>query len=206
MRGATPFNAEGSDFDRFMKAFGFSMLGGGRHEIAEDWLGHAPFNPWRPGERDLEEDLANHDYLIVFHSPQITDADGHGPDRTFQDQTPAHLKLEFVQVLMEREHQQRAGAIEKRWLFGFLTHDNKSTPAVRAEIEGLLAGLDGFVAAGVARYANFDQVSADFETWEARHPGVSSFHYQQGDPYPSCGGPRDPRASTCPGCSGPACA
>lgn len=184
LRAATPFDSDGPDFDHLMKAFGFSIMGGGRHEIALDWLGHPPFNPWRPGEKDLEEDLANRDYLIVFHTPQITEADPHGPDHVFQDQTPAHLKVEFLQVLMERERQERTGGVEKRWLFGFLTHDNKSPASTRAEIEAFMGWIDGFVAAGLARYATFDQVAADFVAWEARHPGVSSFHYQPGDPYP----------------------
>ncbi len=182
--GATPFNSEGGTFDALMRSFGFSMLGGGRHEVAVDLLGHPPFNPWRPGEADLQEDLANQDYLIVFHSPQITKAEPHGPDHVFEDQTVAHVQVQFLQVLLEREHELRTGGTEKRWLFGFLTHDNQSPPATRQEIEGLLAWLDPFVKAGLARYASFDEVEMRFQEWELRHPGTSSFDYQAGDPYP----------------------
>ena len=184
LAGATPFNFQGGTFEALMRSFNFSILGGGRHEMALAWLGHPPFNPWRPGEADLMEDLANKDYLLVFHTPQITEADEHGPEHVFQDQTPPHLQVEFLQVLMERDRQERTGGVEKRWLFGFLTHDNKSGPSVRAEIERFLAWLDGYVAVGLARYASFDDVAAGFVAWEAAHPGVSSFHYQQGDPYP----------------------
>lgn len=184
IEGATPFNSEGGTFDQLMKTFGFSIVGGGRHEVALDWLGHPPFNPWRPGEADLEEDLTNKDYVIVIHTPQITEADEHGPDRIFQDQTVPHLQVEFLQVLMDRDHQERSGGVEKRWLFGFLTHDSKSSSSIRSEIERLMAWLDGYIAAGVARYATFEDVADAFVAWEAAHPGVSSFHYQQGDPYP----------------------
>lgn len=184
IEGATPFNFQGEGFDALMQAFGFSVLGGGRHEVAASWLGHGPFNPWRPGARDLEEDLANRDFLIAFHSPQITKAATHGPDRVFQDQTVAHLQVELLQALLERARHERTGGVEKRWLFGILTHDNQSGPDVRAEIDRFLTWADGFVAAGLVRYASFDEVKASFEEWEARHPGVSSFHFQEGDPYP----------------------
>ncbi|HLA76168.1 MAG TPA: hypothetical protein VJU18_01185 [Vicinamibacteria bacterium] len=185
IQGATPFGFEGGTFDTLMQSFGFSILGGGRHEIASDLLGHPPFNPWRPGAAGLEEDLSNRDYLIVFHCPQITEAKPHGPQPgTFQDATVAHLQVEFLQVLLEREREARTGGVAKRWLFGFLTHDNQSPAETRAEIERLFTWLDPFVRAGQARYASFDEVAASFLDWEARHPGVSSFHYQAGDPYP----------------------
>lgn len=183
--GATPFNFQGGAFDSLMQAFGFSILGGGRHEIATDLLGHPPFNPWRPGAAALEEDLSNQDYLIVFHCPQITEAKPHGPQpAVFQDARVPHLQVEFLQVLMERERQARTAGVEKRWLFGFLTHDNQSPATTRAEVERLFTWLDPFVKAGQARYASFDEVAASFIDWEGRHPGVSSFRYQTGDSYP----------------------
>lgn len=36
----------------------------------------------------------------------------------------------------------------------------------------------------IARYATVRDVHQEFLAWEAAHPGVSSFHWQPGDPYP----------------------
>lgn len=190
----TRWNFQGAAFEMLMREHGFRILGGGRQEPASDWIGHGPFHPWRPGAAWLEEDLANRRFMIIPHNPQIGKAELHGAPsgRTFQDNRLPHIKVKILQVYLEWLHRARDGdPAAKVWLYGFLTHDNQSPPAIRAEIEALLHWLDGQLISRttihderVARYAGFDRVAEQFWAWEAAHPGVSSFHYRQGDPYP----------------------
>jgi hypothetical protein len=183
---ATPWNSDDAAFVSQMEDFGYRVLGGGRHEIGVAWFGHAPFFPFRVGARHLEEDLGS-PVVMVHHSAQIEEADYHGPPggRTFQDQTVPHLKTQFLQLHLNRLHAERTGDPSDRiWMFGFLTHDNKSPPEVLAAIETFMTWVEAHFGGGresarghrLMRWASTREVVESFEAWEAAHPGVSSHH------------------------------
>lgn len=183
---ATPYNSLDETYVDMMADYGFAISGGGRHEIAEGWFGHPPFFPWRLGASYLEEDLAS-PVLIVHHQAQLGEAKDHGPPggRVFQDHTVAHMQVSFLQVYLNRMLAERRNEPHDRiWMWGFLTHDNQSDPARRAEIEALLGWLDEHFGRGraslrghtILEYADFSDVRDAYLDWEAAHPGVSSNH------------------------------
>lgn len=184
---ATPYNSLDANFVDLMKDYGYLITGGGRHEIAVAWFGHQPFHPFRIGAKYLEEDLSS-PVLMVHHQPQITEADLHGPPGgiTFEDQSLPHLKVQFLQLYLNRMYAERMGQADDRiWMFGILTHDNKSNGAMQAQIDLFLQWLADEFGKGrkshrgntVLQWASFSEVRDAYVKWESEHPGVSSFNY-----------------------------
>lgn len=183
---ATPFNSLDANYVEMMDEHGYQISGGGRHEVSVSWFGHHPFHPWRIGETYLLEDLDS-PVLIVHHQPQIGKHGEHGPPggRVYEDQTVAHLKVQFLQIYLNRLHAERTGEPNDRvWLFGFLTHDNQSPPETQALIGEWLEWLTRHFGEGrqsargneIIRFATFGDVRDAYLDWERAHPGVSSFH------------------------------
>jgi|GEM_PF-3881175 hypothetical protein len=192
---ATPYNSLDDNFVDLMEEYGYTTTGGGRHEIAVAWFGHQPFHPYRIGKTFLEEDLSSA-VLMIHHQPQITKADFHGPPggRVFEDQTLAHLKVQFLQLHLNRMHAERNQQADDRiWMFGILNHDNKTTPAMLADIETFLKWLSDNFGKGrkssrgntILEFASFSSLRADYLAWEAAHSGTSSFHYPTPTPLSS---------------------
>lgn len=180
---ATPYNSLDANYVDMMADYGFTISGGGRHEISKGWFGHHPFYPWRLGASYLEEDLLS-PILIVHHQSQLGEAKDHGPPggRVFQDHTVPHLQVQFLQVYLNRLHAQRTGDPDDRvWLYGFLTHDNQSDEARRAEIETFLGWLTGEFADDI-EMTTFSDVRDAYLDWERAHPGVSSWHVETPTP------------------------
>ncbi len=183
---ATPFDCDQSTFISRMDAHGYTTLGGGREEISEQWMGHHPFHPWRIGGSYLAEDLGSK-VVLVSHYAQFTEQDFHGPPTgsVFADQSLAHHQVGFLQIYLNRLHAERTGdAMDKVWVYGFLTHDNKSTQTVRAEIEKFLVWIttnfgSGKVSArgnAILKPSTMTDVYNDFIAWEKEHPATSSFN------------------------------
>ena len=180
---ATPFDANLAPGVARMTERGYTTLGGGREEVSEQWLGHHPHHPWRIGGTYLEEDLASK-VVLVSHYAQFTEADTHGPDSVFADQSLAHHKVGFLQIYLNRLYAERTGdSADKVWVYGFLTHDNKSSADMRTELEKFIAWVTTNFGKGktssrgnvILKPSTLTDVYGDYVAWEKEHPSTSSF-------------------------------
>ena len=189
--GATPFDAHQSWSRTLLGRYGFSIMGSGPDEVAVSLIGHRVWNPFRyaPGTT-LGEDLTA-PAVLVPHPPQIGEADPHGPQPgVFQDNRSSYLKVEALQVYLERSLAIANGDPSRVWVFGLLHHDNKGSAEADRQIRDVLDfvkrwlvdrnGSDG-KPAGV--FASFDDVAQRFAAWETANPGRSSFRWD-GATYP----------------------
>jgi hypothetical protein len=186
---AVPFKC--SDEGLMMADLGFSYAAGNRSEKGLNSFGHIVWNPYRPGSSDepgheIEEDL-NGDFIAVDHHAQIGTATmAHG----MVDTSPAALKRHFLMLYMEWIHRERNGAEDRVWIFGFIYHPNYGD-LYNADLVEFLDSLDQYFVGKtsphgnlIARYATVSEIGREFLTWEAVHPGTSSFSYVSGQPYP----------------------
>ncbi|MCK6530566.1 hypothetical protein L6R50_24395 [Myxococcota bacterium] len=190
---ATPWDADRDYADDLMAEFGFEMMGGGPNNPADELLGHEVWNPWRYATGStLGEDPGAYAVLIP-HRGQMGEAAPHGPAMTYRDNTVGHVKVMALQAYLERLAAERHRDPPKRWVFGILQHDNAGGldgTQHHDEIEEALDFMDLLFAApapgapAAGRYATYPEVLAGFEAWEEANPGASSFHYEDGDPYP----------------------
>lgn len=181
---ATPYNSSDTTYAEQMSRHGYVVSGGGREEVSEAWLSHHPFHPWRMGARQLEEDLSS-PTVLVTHYAQFGEADVHGPDGTYADQSLAHHQVGFLLLYLNWLNAERTGdPLDKVWTYGFLTHDNKSPAALRAELEQWLSWLADNFGRGkkslrgntILQPATLGEVYRDYLSWESAHPGTSSFN------------------------------
>ncbi|MBN1148027.1 MAG: hypothetical protein JXA78_12285 [Anaerolineales bacterium] len=179
-----------SDEPRLMERFGFSVAAGQRGEgIIED-IGHIMWNPWRiassdtPGHQYAEDLSAK--FVTVPHLAQIGIRGGvHG-----MDLSQAQIRRRFLMLYTEWLSRERRGAEDKVWSFGFVYHPEDGDH-FNQELADFLDWLDeNFIGKTsphgdvIARYATAGEIADEFLAWEAAHPGVSSFNYVKGDPYP----------------------
>ncbi|MFQ6059023.1 MAG: hypothetical protein ACE5MB_09130, partial [Anaerolineae bacterium] len=165
----------------------------GTGEQGAYYIGHLVWNPWRPGVGPgLPEDLSNTQYVAVPHLPQIGKAEYHGPPewRWFADLRLDNLKRRFLMAFLEWREHERLGQDDKVWVWGVATHP-QVTGQVRDQITAFFAWLnENFIGQAtprgttIARYATVRDVYEEFLAWEGANPGVSSFHWEPGDPYP----------------------
>jgi hypothetical protein len=184
---AVPFLC--SDEGQMMTDLGFSTAAGNRSEKGPAYLGHIVWNPWRPAASDepameLAEDLDAR-YIAVDHLAQIGSSGSHGMDLTVPQ-----LQRRFLMLYAEWQARERIGAEDRVWAFGFCLHPNYGD-RYNAELVEFLDWLDThFVgkesAHGhtIARYATIAAIGQEYTSWEANHPGVSSFNWERDDPYP----------------------
>jgi len=192
-RAATPHGASEDFADALMRRFGYEVMGGGPNNIADDLLGHEVWNPFRYRTGTLLGEDPDAYAVLVPHRGQVGEAGPHGPLETWRDNTVGHLKVLALQARLEREAAIRHGDPERRWVFGFLHHDNAGgddgtqhladlADVFRFVEDTFRTPLPGRAPDGC--WATFDDVHARFVAWEAAHPGASSFSYEDGQPYP----------------------
>ncbi len=181
---ATPYNCDDTTYATQMNQHGYSASGGGREEIAEPWIGHHPFHPWRIGASNLEENLAS-PTVLVTHYAQFGEADKHGPNGTFADQSLAHHKVGFLLIYLNWLNAERSGdSNDKVWMYGFLTHDTKSRTDVVASLEEWIKWLTENFGNGkksvrgntILKPSTIRGVYDDYVAWEREHPNTSSFN------------------------------
>jgi hypothetical protein len=178
-----------SDEGQLMEEFGFIIAPGGRSEKSTTYFGHLAWNPWRTAANDapgheLEEDLSSN-YVYLDHLAQIGKEEAHGMDLTVPQ-----LQRRFLMLYAEWLARERTGAEDKVWTFGFVNHPNYGE-MYNDDIQEFLSWLDEhFIGKTsphgnvIARYASVGEIAAEYEAWEAEHPGTSSFSYVRDDPYP----------------------
>jgi hypothetical protein len=133
---------------------------------------------------ELEEDLSA-SFIGLDHLAQIGSAESHGMDLTVPQ-----LQRRFLMLYTEWLARERNGVEDRVWLFGFVYHPNYGD-RYNAELAEFLSWLDEhFIDRNspygnvIARYASAGEIAQEYETWEAEHPGASSFSYVRDDPYP----------------------
>lgn len=179
-----------SDEGILMDEYGFTVAAGGRAELGIKYFGHAVWNPWKPASNDeigheIEEDL-NASFITIDHLAQIgADEVSHPVDLSIPQ-----LQRRFLMLYTEWLTRVRTGADDKIWTFGFVYHPNY-TDRYLDDLSEFLDWLDeNFIGKTtsqgytIARYATIGEIAQEFMGWEAANPGVSSFNYVRGDPYP----------------------
>jgi hypothetical protein len=184
---AVPFKC--SDEGQLMDEFGFTASPGNRSEKGTAYFGHIVWNPWRPAASDepaheLQEDLGA-SYIALDHLAQIGRSESHG-----MDVTVPQMQRRFLMLYAEWLARERSGAEDRVWTYGFVVHPNYSDQH-NADVAEFFSWLDehfiGRTSAHgnmIARYASVGEIAAEYEAWEDKHPGVSSFSFQPDDPYP----------------------
>jgi hypothetical protein len=175
---------------------GFSIQTGGPDEHFYCLFDHEVENPWRPGTQGpLDEDLSNTAFVRIPGLPPLgkIGVHGHIPD-CYQDTSLPSYQRMFIQTFLERLYHEYTGAEDKTWTFGWHEHLFDLFPAghtgqgreLREEVQGMVDWLNqrfiGHTTANgnpVAHYATMTEVRDDFLSWEADHPGASSFELTQ---------------------------
>lgn len=185
-----PFPFMCSDEGMLLEEYGFSIAAGDRAEKGAEYFGHMVWNPFRPAANDkpgheIEEDLSA-DFISIDHYAQIGAYEEVHPVNL----TVGQLQRRFLMLYTEWLSRERTGAEDRVWVFGFVYHPNY-TDRYHYDLNIFLDWLDAsFIGKTsphgnlIAQYATIGEIADQFTTWEIEHPGVSSFSYVQGDPYP----------------------
>jgi hypothetical protein len=106
------------------------------------------------------------------------------------DVTVPQMQRRFLMLYAEWLARERSGAEDKVWTYGFVVHPNYGDQ-YNADIQKFLSWLDEhFIGKAsvhgnvIARYSSVGEIAAEYEAWEDKHSGVSSFSFQADDPYP----------------------
>ncbi len=180
---AAESHAQLSDPNQLMEEYGYTIREGGADQIMTGYFSHVPWNPFRPGQTAISEDLTTK-FVTVPQGMIIGQVGEHVG--IWQDGTSARKKAEFLQLYANWKERSRTGAAPKVWSFGWGVHtqDLDVGSASRAAIADLVPWLwNEFVVKAddtgkaPARFASYIDVRDEYHTWEAEHPGVSSFSY-----------------------------
>jgi len=179
---AAESHAQLTDPNQLMEEYGYTVREGGADQIMASFFNHVPWNPFRPGQTAISEDLATQ-FVTVPQGMVV----GHtGPHLgLWQDGTSARKKAEFLQIYANWKERNRTGVMPKVWSFGWGVHtqDLDSGSESRAAIVDLIPWLrDEFVSKAdatgkpPAKFASYLDIRDEYLAWEAAHPGISSFN------------------------------
>jgi len=179
----------GAIMDRLMEEMGFLYPTGGTGDIGIEYFGNPLWNPMRLAlERkegyELLEDLTGK-YVFVPYIPQIGNPQAHGLDLRIPQ-----IKRHIIHLVTEWNHRESTRAEDRIWVWGAVVHPNYGT-AYDDDIEEYYRWLcENFVnkktpkGNTIAVFSKVSEVVKRYEEWEKTHPGVSSFSYIKGEPYP----------------------
>ncbi|MBI5074429.1 MAG: Ig-like domain-containing protein [Nitrospirae bacterium] len=180
---AAESHAQLTDPNQLMKEYGYTIREGGGDQIMAGYFSHVPWNPFRPGQTAITEDLTTK-FMTVPQGMVIGQVGDHLG--LWQDGKSSRKKAEFLQLYANWKERTRAGAKSKVWAFGWGVHtqDLDYGSESRAAIMDLIPWLrDEFVSRAdstgkpPARFSSYIDVRDEYLAWEAEHPGVSSFNY-----------------------------
>jgi len=180
---AAESHAQLTDPNQLMKEYGFTIREGGANQIMASYFSHVPWNPFRPGQTAITEDLTT--TFVAIPQGMVIGHVGEHLGR-WQDGTSARKKTEFLQLYANWKERNRTGAAPKVWAFGWGVHtqDLDESSESRTAITDLIPWLrDEFVTKAdstgkpPARFASYIDVRNEYLAWETKHPGVSSFNY-----------------------------
>ncbi|HEC75746.1 MAG TPA: hypothetical protein ENI33_00605 [Thermoplasmatales archaeon] len=189
--GVAPYQCAQPLLVKLMNEFGFTIetaLTEPAGILAYENFGHYPWNPFHPSPeagKFLKECLNQTQYILIPHYPQLEPNPGPSGPRSLGT-NQKYFIMEYIEWL----HWQRNNLPAKVWVFGIATHDCYNNPN-RIYIETMLSWLDeNFIGKKIptgeviAEYATATQIAEEFLQWEAEHPGMSSFSWEEGQPYP----------------------
>lgn len=180
---AAESHAQLTDPNQLMEDYGYTIREGGADQVLASYFSHVPWNPYRPGQTSITEDLTTK--FVTIPEGMIIGQTGVHFNR-WQDGTSAGKKAEFLQLYANWKERNRTGAQPKVWSFswGVHTQDLDEGSESRTATEDLVAWLrDEFTGKAdstgkpPARFASYIEVRDEYLAWEAEHPGVSSFNY-----------------------------
>ena len=158
--------------------YGYSVLeGGGGDQELTTVFGHIPFNPYRPGNCGTCEDLDN-EIITIPQSNVIGNIGEHFG--IIQDGSASRKKVEILQALVNRRIHGLKGNDPKVWTYswGLHCHDINPNTQNRTDIEDLIPWISNeLTVTGMAEFASYQKVRAEYYEWENLNPGASSFNY-----------------------------
>ena len=174
-----------ADYHTLMEEFGFRVREPGPEEDYYGYYGHHIWNPYRPAtENTMAEDLSA-PFVQVVSGPVIGKAGIH--HGTLQDMTAESVKRQFLQLYVNWRHADRTDAPEKIWAWGWGAHAHDFSPGSdsRTDLLDVLGWLEEHFLDRVEStgsqamlFATQVQTGEAYETWEADHPGESSFSFE----------------------------
>ncbi|MBI5846562.1 MAG: Ig-like domain-containing protein [Nitrospirae bacterium] len=183
VNAAAESHAQLTNPNQLMEEYGYTIREGGGDQIMASYFSHVPWNPFRPGQSAITEDLTTK-FVTVPQGMVIGQVGEHLG--LWQDGKSSRKKAEFLQLYANWKERNRTGAKPKVWAFGWGVHtqDLDIGSESRAAIMDLIPWLrDEFVSKAdatgkpPARFASYINVRDEYRVWEAEHPGVSSFNY-----------------------------
>ncbi len=162
-----------------MEEYGFQIKQGGEEQVFLNYFNHVPYNPYRPGEDSLIEDLDGK----ILTIPQYPIYDATIRFGAPVDSSIEHQKSMFLQLYLNWRESDES----KIWSYGWGAHVHdfeKSETANRERLAEILSWMDDhFIGEKtldgklIAKFSNYLDVLKDYKKWEADNPGVSSFNY-----------------------------
>ncbi len=173
-----------------LEEFGFRYSCGSRAEKAVSYFGHIVWNPWRPSASDepgheLEEDLSR-DFIVMDHLAHVGVVGGaHRMDLSIPQ-----MKRRFLMLCLEWLSRERRGVEDRVWTFGFVFHPedgdtfNDGLTDFLTWLDENFVGQTSHHGNQIARCATVTDIAEEYELWEVKLPGTSSFSYLLDDPTP----------------------
>ena len=160
-----------------LEARGYTIREGGPEQAWVPYFGHIPYNVFRPGDCETCENLdAN---IVAVPQSQVIGRFGEHVGAV-QDGRAPRKQVELLQAVVNRRIDELAGKAERVWTYGWGLHgtDISVGSESRNSIETLIPWIAEVLAPhGLVQFASYLDVRDNYEDWEARHPGTSSFDY-----------------------------
>ena len=139
--------------------------------------------PWNVFRRDLKTELMEdfHGRMVTVHSyPQVGRAIPKG--RHVVITTVPQLKRRFIDIYLQWLYAQATGQTPRIWTFGIMTHPDSNAQYRDDMLEMLewlaqMTDLESPFGGPVAEFITDTMLLERYRTWEAAHPGVSSFSF-----------------------------
>jgi hypothetical protein len=173
-----------ADYHTLMMEFGITVREPGPEEDYYGTFGHHIWHPFRPSTANyMAEDLSA-PFVQVTAGPVIGEVGVH--HGTNQDMSAGAIKNQLLQLYFNWRHADRSAAPQKTWTWGWGSHAHNFDPGsisrealleVLPWIETHLRGRVEATGSTALVYDTHQGVAAAYETWEAAHPGTSSFSF-----------------------------
>ena len=176
--------SDATEYHGLMALFGFETREGGAEEDYFGWYDHHIWQPFRPAIANYMAEDLNTSFVVPPQGSVIGLAQVH--HGVFQDMTAPAVKRQFLQLYVNWRYRDRFGLPEKVWSWGWGSHASDFDPAdpSRAALVEVLGWLDANFAARVEPTGSDVMVwdtqrgtTTAYSTWEAAHPGTSSFSF-----------------------------
>ena len=152
-------------------------------------FGHHIWNPFRPKAGTLIEEDLTQPYINFPMLPQIGRAATAGRHAGLKMTVP-HVKRRIFMIYLEWLYQERHNLPDKIWTFGWVSHPDQHSKYHR-EVEEMWQWMnDTFINKRspqgnvLMEFGTDDKVYREYQKWEKENPGMSSFSWKEGDPYP----------------------